>query len=162
MNRGQSASGARLLHGAVNRMRSLISLKRSLRGHASGRSASINRAAGGDRPELFDAVSADADIPVVEVYGRVAMAGDEVDLVADLKTVGGARDAEPSALVGGALGGGGGFVADERGTRVEGERLEAGIDDRAVLGRAVHLRRVTEGLGSKALVETPSRSTLRP
>jgi hypothetical protein len=58
------------------------------------------------------------------------MAGDEADLVADLETVGGARDAEPSMLVGGALGGGGGFVADERGTRVEGERLEAGIDDR--------------------------------
>jgi len=90
------------------------------------------------------------------------MAGDEADLVADVETVGGARDAEPSVLVGGALGGGGGFVADERGTRVEGERLEAGIDDRAVLGRAVHHRRPTRGLGSKALVETPAWSRLRP
>jgi hypothetical protein len=90
------------------------------------------------------------------------MAGDEADLVADLETVGGARDAAPSMLVGGTLGGGGGFVADERGTRVEGERLEAGIDDRAVLGRAVHHSRPTEGLGSKPLVETPSRSRLRP
>ena len=124
--------------------------------------ASINRAAGGDRPELLDAVATDGDVPVVEVDGRVAMAGDEADLVADLETVGGARDAEPSVLVGGALGGGGGFVADERGTRVEGERPEAGIDDCAVLGRAVHHRRPTEGLGSKALVETPAWSRLRP
>jgi hypothetical protein len=51
---------------------------------------------------------ADADIPVVEVDGRVAMAGDEADLVADVGPVGGARDAEPAVLVGGALAGGGG------------------------------------------------------
>jgi hypothetical protein len=31
------------------------------------RRASINRAAGSDRPELLDAVIADADIPIVEV-----------------------------------------------------------------------------------------------
>jgi hypothetical protein len=31
------------------------------------------------------------------------MAGDEADLVADLQTIGGARDAEAAALVGGAL-----------------------------------------------------------
>jgi hypothetical protein len=43
----------------------------------------IDRAAGGDRAELLDAVVADADIPVVEVDGRVAMAGDQADLVAE-------------------------------------------------------------------------------
>jgi hypothetical protein len=34
---------------------------------------------------LFDAVAADADVPVVEVDGGVAMAGDETDLVAILR-----------------------------------------------------------------------------
>jgi len=51
------------------------------------------------------------------------MAGDEADLVADLETVGGARDAEPSVLVGGTLGGGGGFVADERGPESKASAL---------------------------------------
>jgi hypothetical protein len=116
----------------------------------------INRAAGGDRPELFDAVAADADIPVVEVDGRVAMAGDEADLVADLEPVGGARDAEPAVLVGGALVGGGGLVADDRRAGVESDRLEAGVDDRTVLGRVAHHRRPDEearleGLGRGAV-----------
>ena len=71
-------------------------------------------------------------------------------------------DGEAAVLVGGAVVGGGGLVADERRARVEGERLEAGIDDRAVFGRAVHHCRPTGGLGSKALVETPLRSRLRP
>ena len=44
---------------------------------------SINHPPRGDRPELFDAVGADADVPVVEVDGGVAVAGDEA--------VGGAR-----------------------------------------------------------------------
>src|ERR1700737_4285835 len=48
-----------------------------------------NRAAGCDRPELLDAVASDADIPVVEVDGRVAVAGDQADLVADVEPVGG-------------------------------------------------------------------------
>jgi hypothetical protein len=59
----------------------------------------IHRAAGGDRPELLDAGAADGDVPVVEVDGRVAMAGDEADLVADLQTIGRARDAEAAVLV---------------------------------------------------------------
>jgi hypothetical protein len=36
---------------------------------------SIHGAAGGDGPELLDAVAADGEVPVVEVDGRVAMAG---------------------------------------------------------------------------------------
>jgi hypothetical protein len=44
-------------------------------------------------------------------------------------------------LVGSALIGGGGLVADERRAGIEGERLQAGVDDRAVLGRAAHHRR---------------------
>ena len=84
------------------------------------------------------------------------MAGDEADLVAEPEAVGGARDAEPSVLVGGALVGGGGLVADERRAGVEGERLQAGVDDRAVLGRAAHHRRPheearLEGLGRGAV-----------
>ena len=59
-------------------------------------------------------------------------------------------------LVGGALVGGGGLVAHERRARVEGERLEAGVDDCAVLGRAAHHRRPhekarLEGLGRGAV-----------
>jgi hypothetical protein len=113
---------------------------------------SIHRAAGGDWPELLDAVAADADVPVVEVDGRVAMAGDEADLVADLEAVGGARDAEAAVLVGGALVGGGGLVADERRTRAEGERS---------VGRLITVAQ-TKRLGSNALVGAPSRSRLRP
>src|SRR6266446_5338427 len=117
---------------------------------------SIHRTAGGDGPELLDAVVADADIPVVEVDGRVAMAGDEADLVAEGEAVGGGRDREPAVLVGGALVGRGGLVADERRAGVESERLEAGVDDRAVLGRAAHHRRPDkearlEGFGRRAV-----------
>ena len=45
----------------------------------------------------------DADVPVVEVDVRVAMAGDQADLVAEPEPVGGGRDGEAAALVGGAL-----------------------------------------------------------
>ena len=54
---------------------------------------------GGDEPERVDAAGADADIPVVEVDGRVAMAGHEAALVAEPEPVGGAGDAEPAGLV---------------------------------------------------------------
>ena len=66
---------------------------------------SINRAAGGDRPDLLDAVAADTDVPVVEIDGWIAVAGDQPDLVAEPEPVGGGRDGEPSMLVGGALAG---------------------------------------------------------
>src|SRR5438270_8330541 len=111
---------------------------------------------GGYGPELFDAVPGDPDVPVVEVDGRVAMAGDEADLVAEAEAVGGARDAETAVLVGGALVGGGGSVAHQGWAGVEGERLQASVDDRAVLGRAAHHRRPhektrLEGLGRGAV-----------
>jgi hypothetical protein len=61
-----------------------------------------------------------------------------------LRAIGGACDAEAAVLVGGALVGGGGLVADERRARVEGERLQAGVDDRTVVGRAAHHRRLDE------------------
>jgi hypothetical protein len=54
---------------------------------------SVHRPSRGDRPELLDAVGADADVPVVEVDGRVAMAGDEADLVAECEAVGGGETA---------------------------------------------------------------------
>jgi hypothetical protein len=66
------------------------------------------------------------------------------------------RDPEAAVLVGGALGGRGGLVADEGRPRVDGERLQAGVDDGAVVGRAAHHRRPHERLGA------PSRSILRP
>jgi hypothetical protein len=59
-------------------------------------------------------------------------------------------------LVGGPFVGGGGLVADEGRPRVEGERLQAGVDEGAVLGRAAHHRRPDEkarleGLGGGAV-----------
>ena len=42
--------------------------------------ALVNGAAGGDQPDLLDPVTADADIPVVKVDGRVAVAGNEPHL----------------------------------------------------------------------------------
>ena len=65
------------------------------------------------------------------------MAGDQAQLVAEGEAVGGGRDGEAAMLVGGALVGGGGPVADERRPGVEGQRLEAGVDDGAVLGRLI-------------------------
>ena len=67
-----------------------------------------------------------------------------------------AGNAEPAVLVGGPLIGGSGLVADERRARGEGERLQAAVDDRAVLGRAAHHRRPhekarPEGLGRGAV-----------
>src|SRR6266446_365982 len=60
---------------------------------------SIHRTPRGDWPELLHAVVADADVPVVEVDGRVAVAGDQADLVADHEAVGGGGDGEPAVLV---------------------------------------------------------------
>src|SRR6516164_3507051 len=54
---------------------------------------SVHRPSCGNRPELFDAAGADGDVPVVEVDGGVAMAGDEADLVAEAEAVDGAGDA---------------------------------------------------------------------
>src|ERR1700746_856262 len=84
------------------------------------------------------------------------MARNETHLVAEPEAVGGARDAEPSVLVGGALVGGGGLVADERQAGIEGQRLQARIDDRAVLCRAayhrcLHEKARLEGLGRRAV-----------
>jgi hypothetical protein len=56
------------------------------------------------------------------------MAGDQADLVAEREPVGGGRDGEPAVLVGGALVGRGGLIADKRRARIEGERLQAGVD----------------------------------
>ena len=90
------------------------------------------------------------------------MARDQAQLVAEPEAVGGGRDGEPAVLVGGALIGRGGLVADQRRARIEGERLEAGVDDGAVPRRAAITVAQTKRLGSKALVGTPSWSRLRP
>src|SRR5438552_4535760 len=67
-----------------------------------------------------------------------------------------AATAKPSVLVGGVLVSRGRLVAHQRRAGIEGERFEAGIDDRAVLGRAAHHRRpakeaLLEGLGRGAV-----------
>src|SRR5215469_10251891 len=85
---------------AIELLRSLLSLQQTLRRRWAG---SIHRAARRDRPDSLDSVAADADIPVIKIDRRVAMAGHELDLVADLQPVGGARYRQPPVLVGGAL-----------------------------------------------------------
>ena len=52
---------------------------------------SIHGTSGGDRPELLDAVAANPDTPVVEVDGRIAMTGDQADIVAEPEPVSGGR-----------------------------------------------------------------------
>jgi hypothetical protein len=56
-------------------------------------------------------------MPVLEVDGRIGMAGDEAHLVADVEPVRRVGDTEAAVLVGGALIAGGGLVADERRAR---------------------------------------------
>jgi len=122
---------------------------------------SINHPPRGDRPELFDAVGADADVPVVEVDGGVAVAGDETDLVADVEAIGGARDAEAAVLVGGALVGRGGLVAHQgRPESKESAFKPASTIARSSVGRLITVAH-TKRLASNALVGAPSRSRLR-
>ena len=90
------------------------------------------------------------------------MAGDQADLVAEREAVGGGGDREPAVLVGGALVGRGGLVADERRARIEGQRLQpASTMARSSAGRLITVAQ-TKRLGSKALVGSPSRSRFRP
>src|SRR5260370_21668502 len=89
----------------------------------------IHRPSRRDRPDAFDAVLPDADIPVVEVDGRVAMAGDELYLVAELQAIGGGGDAEPARLVGGALLGRGPLRPPRRRALVPGGPPGARRDD---------------------------------
>jgi hypothetical protein len=137
-----------------------------------GRSASVNTLRpGGDWPELLDAALADADISVVEVDGRVAMARDAGHLVADIEPVGGAGDGEPAVLVRGALVTRGGLVADERRAAVEGERLGRPSTQRAVgvremIDRLCPVRcrffeRTKPALPSLPLLRSPGRVTRR-
>ena len=79
----------------------------------ASRLTSINHTSCGDGPELLDAVAADADILVLEVDGRVEVARYQANLVDE--AVGGARNAEPSVRVGGALVNRGGLVAYQTG-----------------------------------------------
>src|SRR6266851_1119912 len=91
----------------------------------------------------------------VEVDGGVAVAGDQADLVAEREAVGGGGDGEPAVFVGGALVGRGGLVANDGRARIEGQRLEAGVDDGAVLGRTAHLIGVDEGPKSPSPQPSP-------
>jgi len=128
----------------------------------SGRGDSVNRSPRGNRPELFDAVAADADVPVIKVDGRVAMAGHQAELVADVKPVGGAGDGEAPVLVGSALVGGGGFVPDTGRAESKARAFNpASTIARSSLGRLITVAQ-TKRLCSNALVGAPSRSRLRP
>ena len=121
---------------------------------------SIHCAAGGDRPELLDAVAADADIPIVEVNGGIATAGDEADLVAEPEAVRGARDADSSVLVRGALVGDGGSSQKRGGLESKASALTlVSTIARSSVERLITVAH-TKRLGSNALVG--ARSRLRP
>src|SRR6185295_14181703 len=49
---------------------------------------SIAGAARGDRPQRLDASCPDRDIPVVQIDGRIAVAGDQHHLVAEAQSLG--------------------------------------------------------------------------
>jgi hypothetical protein len=84
------------------------------------------------------------------------MAGDEADLVAEPEAVGGARDAEAAVLVGGALVGRGGLVADEGGPESKASAFKpASTMARSSVGRLITVAH-TKRLGAL------SRSILRP
>ena len=137
-----------------------LEISGDLRYHRRGTNprASINRTPCGNRRELLDAVAADADVPVVEVDGGIAMAGDEADLVADLEAVGGALDAEAAVLVGSALVGRGGLVADQGGPESKASAFRpASTIARSSVGRLITVAH-TKRLGSNALIGAPSRS----
>jgi len=59
-------------------------------------------AAGGNRPDLLDAVATDADILLVEVDGWVTVAGDQAESVAEPEPVGGGGDRVPRVGAGAA------------------------------------------------------------
>src|SRR4051812_21263773 len=67
------------------------------RRRAPGRS--IERAARTDRPESLDDTLPHADVPVVEIHRRVAVAGHEKQLLAQLRRLGTARDFDPAVLI---------------------------------------------------------------
>jgi hypothetical protein len=104
-----------------------------------GGTVGVNKPApSGDRPELRDTVVADADVPIVEVDGRVAVAGDEANLVAAREPVdGGGPESKANAL------------------------RPASTIARSSVGRLITVAQ-TNRLGSKLLVGAPSRSRLRP
>jgi hypothetical protein len=99
---------------------------------------------------LLDAVAADTDIPVVEVDGRVAVAGDQPDFVAEAEAVGGGRNREPAVLLRSAL-------ILEAGSSQTSGGPESSTIARSSVGRLITVAQ-TKRLGSKALVGAPSRS----
>src|SRR6185503_12948798 len=96
------------------------------------------RSSRSDRPERLYPAAAHADVPVVEVDRRVAMAGNEQQLLAERRQGRLWRFTfYPAVLVGGVSVLQSIFFPDQRHSGVHAGSLEAGIDDRAVR-RAAH------------------------
>ncbi len=87
---------------------------------------SLPRAA--DRPHNLDPIAAVADIPVVQVAGRVAMAGNHAHALVCPKLP--RRVVELAVLVGKPFAGDALQVVHDRQPAVDGEGLEAGVGDR--------------------------------
>src|ERR1700719_3944540 len=96
-----------------------------------------HRAAGAHGPDAFDMLVADADEPVVKVHGRVAVPRDEPDLFAEHEAMI-AADIEPAMLVGRPRVSYAVAARDQRHAGIDAQRLEAGVDDRAVRRRRAH------------------------
>jgi Tfp pilus assembly protein PilF len=108
--------------------------------HAGGMTdtagSSIERAAGGDRPELLDAIASDADVPVVEVDVGSQWPGIRRILSPSPRRFVAGGNGEPAVLVGGAPVGGGWLAADKRRTESRASALRpASTIARSLAGR---------------------------
>ena len=72
-------------YAGISVLGSAIALPGSAGFAAVWRRPSQHRAARGDRPQRLDAAVAHADVPVVEIDRRIAVAGNQLQLVADLE-----------------------------------------------------------------------------
>src|SRR5262249_61115838 len=83
-------------------------------------------AAGAHGPDALDVVVAHADVPIVQVHGRIAVSRDQPDLLAELEAAIAAEN-EPAMLVGRTRVGGAVATRDERHAGIDAERFEARV-----------------------------------
>src|SRR5581483_8841007 len=125
------------------------------RGHVNSGSLRA-RPARGDRPQRLDPAIAYADIPIVQIHGRVAMAGNEHHLVAQMQRLRVATDDDLAMLVGNT-----GQLEPRpavypRRPLLGAVGFEPRIDDRAIRRRRAH----DGGEHEQAVLEFPVRAAV--
>src|SRR5208282_6883846 len=110
----------------------------------AGRRARSVAGAAGDGPDRLDPLAAIADIPVVEVDGWIAMAGDEAQLLADGERAIALSEPQHAVLVGRAhvfrvL-----ATQEPRHAGIDAHGLEARIEHRALGAGLAHDRGIDE------------------